>query len=116
MKTTKKQLESVIQECVQKALEGLDFGDREWMQTRQDDDALRQSAMKQAPGASSAFIPLVQTANDAFNKIKAKGDQQLLMKALPLKREVEQLAQAPQTPVILMRARMLVTKLSALSK
>lgn len=116
MKTTKKQLEAIIRESVKRALEGLDFGDRDWMRTRQDDDAVRQSVMRQIPGAAPAFVPLIQAATAAFNRIKNKGDQEVVNKAVAMKREVEQLAQAPQAPVNIMRARMLVTKLNALSK
>lgn len=119
MKTTKRQLEAIIRESVKKALEGLDFGDRDWMRSRQDDAdaAVRQTVMKPA-GSSGApgFGQLVQAANAAFRKIQAKGDQAKTNAALPLKREVEQLAQAPQSGATVMRARMLTGKLVALSK
>ena len=116
MKTTKKQLEAIIRESVKKALEGLDFGDRDWLRSRQDDDAIRQTVMKQPPAGSPGFGQLVQAANAAFRKIQAKGDQAKTTAALSLKREVEQLAQAPQSGANVMRARMLTGKLVALSK
>lgn len=116
MKTTKKQLEAIIRECVEKALEGMDFGDRDWLRSRQDDASAQQTTMRQAPGGGQTFMPLIQAATAAFNKIKTKGDPEATNKALTMKREVEQLAQAPQAAVNLMRARMLVTKLNMLSK
>jgi hypothetical protein len=116
MKTTKKQLEAIIRESVKKTLEGLDFGDRDWLRSRQDDNAVRQTVMKQPNAGSPAFGQLVQAANAAFRKIQAKGDQAKTNAALPLKREVEQLAQAPQSGANIMRARMLTGKLVALSK
>lgn len=116
MKTTKRQLEAIIRESVKKALEALDFGDRDWMQSRQDDDAIRQTALKQAPPGSPAFGQLVQAAQAAFRKIQASGDQAKINQALPMKREVEQLSKAPQSGVTILRARMLTGKLIGLSK
>lgn len=119
MKTTKKQLESIIRESVRKALEGLDFGDRDWMRSRQDDAdaAVRQTVMKPpVPSGGPAFAQLVQAAGVAFRKIQTRGDQAKTTAALNLKREVEQLAKAPQTAATILRARVLTAKLIGLSK
>lgn len=119
MKTTKKQLESIIRESVKKALEGLDFGDRDWMRSRQDDNdtPVRQSVAKPpAPTGAPAFGQLVQAAQAAFRKIQATGDQNKVNSAAQLKREIEQLSKAPQSGVTIMKARMLTSKLISLSK
>lgn len=119
MKTTKKQLESIIRESVKKALEGLDFGDREWMRSRQDDAeaTARPTATKpSAPTGVPAFGQLIQAAQVAFRKIQATGDQSRVNNAAQLKREIEQLSKAPQSGVTIMKARMLTSKLISLSK
>lgn len=116
MKTTKKQLENLIRESIEQALEGLDYGDRDWLRSRQDDDALRQQTLQKAPPGSPAFGQMVQAAQAAFKKIQTKGDRAAINKALTIKREIEQLAQAPQSGANVMRARMLTGQLISLSK
>lgn len=116
MKITKRQLENLIMETLKEALEGLDFGDRDWLQSRRQDSATMQQVMTTPPPGSPSFGQLIQAAQVAFRKIQTTGDQKLVNTALPMRREVEQLSKAPQNKANILRARMIVGKLIALSK
>jgi hypothetical protein len=115
MKITKTQLESLIRESVQKALEGLDWADREWLHTRRDDDAIRQNVMQQGH-SSPVFGQMLKAAQAAVTKIQGSGNQQRIATATQLKKELEQLAQAPESGATVMKGRLITGKLIALSK
>lgn len=115
MKITKTQLEFLIRESVQKALEGLDWADREWLHTRRDDDAIRQNVMQQGH-SSPVFGQMIKAAQAALRKIQGSGNQQRIATATQLKKQLEQLAQAPESGATVMKGRLITGKLIALSK
>jgi len=115
MKTTKKQLEAMIRESVQKTIEGLDRGDFDWLQSRREDDAVRQNMMKKGSG-SPAFGQMIQAATIALQKIQAKGDPQKTENAKRKVEELKQLSQAPESAAVVMKARMITGSLVALSR
>jgi|688.fasta_scaffold957136_1 hypothetical protein len=115
MKATKTQLEAMIRESVQKALEGLDYGDKDWLSTRQDDDAIRQNLMRKGSG-SPIFGQMIQAAQAAQKKIQTSNNQERIAVAARLKTELEQLSQAPESGAVIMKARLITGKLIALAK
>ena len=115
MKATKTQLEAMIRESVQKALEGLDYGDKDWLSTRQDDDAIRQNLTKKGSG-SPIFGQMIQVAQTVLKKVQASNNPEKIATVTRLKGELEQLAQAPESGAVIMKARLITGKLIAISK
>lgn len=109
MKISKKQLESLIRESVEKALEGLDFGDRDWLRSRQDDDEVQR---RQAASSSSGLFnkrpetPAADTGQPsvdrlklavrtAVKKIAQSGNRQNAQKAIGLQNDFEMYVSRP---------------------
>jgi hypothetical protein len=102
MKISKKQLESLIRESVEKALEGLDFGDRDWLRSRQDDEAQRRQAASSSSGLfnkkpetmpSDAGQPSVDrlklAVRTAVKKIAQSGNRVNAQKAINLQSDFD---------------------------
>jgi hypothetical protein len=107
MKISKKQLESLIRESVEKALEGLDFGDRDWLRSRQDDDAEKPTNPSSSglynkkpdtlpADASQPSIDRLKLAvRTAVKKIAQSGNRTNAQKAIGLQSDFEMYASRP---------------------
>lgn len=108
MKISKKQLESLIRESVEKALEGLDFGDRDWLRSRQDDEAQRRQAASSSSGlfnkkpessAADTGQPSIDrlklAVRTAVKKIAQSGNRVNAQKAINLQSDFDTYAARP---------------------